>query len=638
MSDDRPLEDFACASPDSSFSDGDIRLAYGEKPDGTIVHINDVPSGLACDCRCPACGDTLVAHKGPKKRHHFAHLAATECHHATETALHKLAKEILNEERRLWVPEVTAEHEGVFLPKHRARYLDLEDAILEKPLEGMVPDVMVRKSGRELLVEIFVTHRCGAEKIGRIRARGSAALEIDLSRLPRDAPKDVVARAIIRQAPRQWLFNSRLEAAKAELTASILRRREAARQEAVRRIEKLVALNLRAKERQPDMPEADTEDVRRVVEAGYEEAIGVPIAGDYCFGVGRRRWQAAVFAHAVFGPIRDRFHWPTISTKTVWKFIKGARLLGRPEFAMFVDEHTADIVRAQVPDYQPPYAVIEGYLEQLQRLGILRGGNGNGWIVTDRVLNEWDRRKRLQRELEAQRDSFEQMVSGILNALPQAETDRFDRSKWVAQMRPEFGISFATALEFGDRRLSEMCSAVREVQSMLLRGGKIVDRLLGLPIEAARTRAIEKRRLAAEEKARLDKENRIAGLKDFITILREAGWEIWLSAPLSPFDAQTPLDLAAESAEGLERAKMAAVAERDRRRLARARAVEKTRCVETLEDRARRTLKRTDLVGLFMDTGQPSLRGRRPREYCVDEETLKICIELLQPGLRRQQR
>jgi len=171
MSDDRPLEGFACASPDSPFSDGDVHLAYGEKPDGTIVHVNEVPSGLACGCKCPACSESLVAHKGPKKRHHFAHLAALACRHAIESGLHKLAKQILDKERRLWVPAVTGEHDGSILRKHSAQYLDFDDVVLEQPLEGIVPDVIVRKSGHELLVEIFVAHRCGTEKISRIRAR-----------------------------------------------------------------------------------------------------------------------------------------------------------------------------------------------------------------------------------------------------------------------------------------------------------------------------------------------------------------------------------------------------------------------------------------------------------------------------------
>ena len=35
-----------------------------EAPDGQLLHIDDVPSGLACNCACASCGRTMVAKKG----------------------------------------------------------------------------------------------------------------------------------------------------------------------------------------------------------------------------------------------------------------------------------------------------------------------------------------------------------------------------------------------------------------------------------------------------------------------------------------------------------------------------------------------------------------------------------------------
>ena len=32
-------------------------LTYGKNPEGRLVHIKDVPSGLACNCVCPSCGE-----------------------------------------------------------------------------------------------------------------------------------------------------------------------------------------------------------------------------------------------------------------------------------------------------------------------------------------------------------------------------------------------------------------------------------------------------------------------------------------------------------------------------------------------------------------------------------------------------
>ncbi len=69
-----------------------------------IVSINDVASGLGCNCLCPSCGEKLVAKKGEIKQWHFAHNSNESCEYAEQTAVHLIAKDII------------AKH-GVFLPK-----------------------------------------------------------------------------------------------------------------------------------------------------------------------------------------------------------------------------------------------------------------------------------------------------------------------------------------------------------------------------------------------------------------------------------------------------------------------------------------------------------------------------------------
>ena len=85
----------------------DIQLEYGVK-NGRIINIMDLPvesKGLQCDCVCPGCGGRLIARKGAKKKHHFAHYNEP-CNlvAAQQTALHMLAKEIIEEEKRFLFP------------------------------------------------------------------------------------------------------------------------------------------------------------------------------------------------------------------------------------------------------------------------------------------------------------------------------------------------------------------------------------------------------------------------------------------------------------------------------------------------------------------------------------------------------
>lgn len=69
-----------------------FRLPFGERG-GQLVHIGEVPRGKACDCVCPSCKVPLVARKGQRLSHHFAHAGGQACN--PETALHVLGKRLL---------------------------------------------------------------------------------------------------------------------------------------------------------------------------------------------------------------------------------------------------------------------------------------------------------------------------------------------------------------------------------------------------------------------------------------------------------------------------------------------------------------------------------------------------------------
>ena len=82
----------------------ELKLTYGKNQDGRLVHVDDVPSGLACDCTCPECGAQLIARKGEKRQNHFAHANGADCAGARMTALHMLAQQIIQDERKIRTP------------------------------------------------------------------------------------------------------------------------------------------------------------------------------------------------------------------------------------------------------------------------------------------------------------------------------------------------------------------------------------------------------------------------------------------------------------------------------------------------------------------------------------------------------
>lgn len=163
---------------------------FGNK-DGTVVHINDVSSGLSCCCVCPHCKSSLIARKGTKNIYHFAHVASdVDCGYGDQTALHLLAKEILLHERYIILPQlnVSAFAFDVNGKKHTASKtispyrLEIDHVEDECVLDGIVPDIIIRSGDKELLVEIAVTHFVNDRKKNWLEQRDKASIQIDLSR------------------------------------------------------------------------------------------------------------------------------------------------------------------------------------------------------------------------------------------------------------------------------------------------------------------------------------------------------------------------------------------------------------------------------------------------------------------------
>lgn len=139
------------------------QIPYGER-NGRLLHISEVGSGVACGCICPECGGPLVARKGPKTSHHFAHYPGANCN--PETVLHRLGKQLLFDRfeaalaTRSSVPIAWAcascndTHLGNLTKK-------AVKAELECDLGRCRPDiVLVSASGDPIaFVEIVVTHR-----------------------------------------------------------------------------------------------------------------------------------------------------------------------------------------------------------------------------------------------------------------------------------------------------------------------------------------------------------------------------------------------------------------------------------------------------------------------------------------------
>jgi hypothetical protein len=210
---------------------GDV-FEFGLK-DGDIVHVDNVANGLACGCICPNCETELVAYNNPKNKNanHFQHLSKTKCRNYYETALHYLAKKIIEEHKSLTVPDIK-----FTLPGYAEGYsssviqssekrvekttLTFDKVLLEKKAIDIRPDLKCITKGRTLFVEIAVTHFVDEEKRQKIYKNDFPVLEIDLSQFDRSIQKDKLRQILSGDIENmKWLYNPKIYARQKEAEA-----------------------------------------------------------------------------------------------------------------------------------------------------------------------------------------------------------------------------------------------------------------------------------------------------------------------------------------------------------------------------------------------------------------------------------
>ncbi len=204
-----------------------VKLPYALN-NNQLVHIDDIKgSGIQEDCFCPSCGAVLIARKGTKKVHHFAHYKTMECEHALESALHLAAKEILSKEKKFRIPAYAKEinEEDVFnedvevfidLPSSltliKEETFVVDDVILEKRTDNIIPDIVLEIKGQKVIVEIAVTHFIDEVKLEKIKQLGISTIEIDLSKSDRTINNEILKEEIIIGTEnKKWIYNRAAE-------------------------------------------------------------------------------------------------------------------------------------------------------------------------------------------------------------------------------------------------------------------------------------------------------------------------------------------------------------------------------------------------------------------------------------------
>lgn len=162
----------------------EIKIPYALKS-GEWIHISQVESGLKANCVCPCCNKILLAKKGNKVVHHFAHYEKVSCN--PETVLHFIAKHFLYQKiqshlaRSLplnvsWVCKFCKK-------KHEANLLRrATKACLEHDLGDCRPDIALLAEGDKpvAVIEIVVTHKPEESAVAFYQKNKIALVECDV--------------------------------------------------------------------------------------------------------------------------------------------------------------------------------------------------------------------------------------------------------------------------------------------------------------------------------------------------------------------------------------------------------------------------------------------------------------------------
>jgi len=371
--------------------------------------------GLACGCTCPKCGCALVANlgNGKKKRPYFSHHRAPECSGGFETAIHLMAKQVI-EKRLMFVlpayeqtfsapdPEKGLIVQELSIPSRR---IDFATVRVEVTIDGFRPDIVgMTESSEQFLIEVFVTHAVTDEKKERYKDRN--LIELDLSGVSQDQfdQENLFEDLVLNEGPRVWvacqIYKDQIADAKEKLNSKFedrvraYRDQERKRQEIIERKQlhrakwqsELKSLELLTSK--PPVTELANETRTAICQslelATIPDYLNYRQTGDWAINAPRVQWQAYVFKKYILGRrgevltvlnVRDSVlkRYPLLSwVSDLIKLKKQhAKARRRDSEAWGADYSTAFLNEQEINSIPSPFRLIKDFLNNLALFGFL---------------------------------------------------------------------------------------------------------------------------------------------------------------------------------------------------------------------------------------------------------------------------
>jgi len=380
------------------------KLPYGLRIEGNkekLVHISEIkPSeyGLRCNCVCPSCGVQLQAKLPRHKKDYtprFAHHDSETCDYATETSLHLKAKEIIENEGSIVLPEVIATYKDLVRLLHREQRVKFDYIITENRVGDIIPDLIAYKDDKQLIIEIKFTHGIDSIKLEKIKKLGISTIEIDLSDMDVDFEPIALRERIIECTEyKSWIYNTHAEKEKEKLKREYQsklnyenesRRKETekrhnkSKEEEQKRKEKVNRIEgiLKQGNQNALRKKWDNEFTLNPIWIKYSKEmnisinnipryLNIEIQGDIVFGCDRRVWQTYIFSNYIHNNLkryRENVH--SLCVKDICEDVRNVFYEYLNRDLMFTKDISESI---KVPDLTQ---VVFSYLSKLVKYNLL---------------------------------------------------------------------------------------------------------------------------------------------------------------------------------------------------------------------------------------------------------------------------
>lgn len=594
-----------------------LRVPFAACGDKVVRHVEQIASSGQGPFTCIGCEERLTFRNGVKMRAHFAHKSGSKC--SGETALHKYAKLILAVFKKITLPPLVVEFErsrDVVFPGEEAS-LDLVE--LELPEADFQPDAMVTMGRQRRAIEFKVFHAVDDAKREKVMRADCPMIEIDLSKIPwRKLGVDELDRAILHDAPRDWIHHPAGAAARVRLEGRV----------AAERKKKAGQLRWHILDR-PQHPKIDQEwvdDVKAdLVGAKLEGFLDRPTEFGHWFTVPPILWQAALLHAHLFKPCVQ--------------FTPGGdplKLKGKWDNRHLSSLIPGWMVRTDLKPYPKDKLEAAGLTAQTYASAEWAAIDYLWGLTKDEKLFRFVKAEEsfyvaedVHRRIHNRYDLLSAVVR-IIEATHAPGADQVAR-KWMRRYEVDGATPWTIAGQ-GDEaftRLRKRISAIT-LMTRTYQDNPIVDDLCGLPIEAWRDdlrRQREERDRKTQEK---QAEAKAARQRKFIEAATHALKDeapAWLEGKI--VEDQPILEWASESDErywkGFAQIGLAEAARKQR-----------VVAAELVEDLRKRLTSATNTAfrdparsQLFLNSAHPKLAGRRPIEACGTEADLRVVLALL---------